>query len=295
MMQIDTKAIGELLEQSQDLHSDSMRSTEHALKEVVELGQEQRARGVTHGELAEDWTGTVASGSGVLSEGAISTGGTLAAAALGGALLMLTASPAFASVPDDVQMLQTSAALENLAVSTYKTALSLPYIGGSSANPVIQAFAQTTMSQHAQHAQAFNSAAEALGGKAQNAPDPRYLPVVNSAVASISKDDPSAGALAVVELAITLENVAAETYVNNCSKFKDSNAKRISASIMGVEAQHVAVLSAVKALLAADAPQLIALSPTVVASLPSAAGSVGFPNSFYPTNMASPANEGALS
>jgi hypothetical protein len=63
---------------------------------------------------------------------------------------------------------------------------------------------------------------------------------------------------------------------------------------MGVEAQHVATLIAVKALLSAGAPQLIALSPTVVASLPAAAGSIGFPNSFYPTSMASPASEGAL-
>ncbi|HET6916957.1 MAG TPA: ferritin-like domain-containing protein, partial [Acidimicrobiales bacterium] len=190
---------------------------------------------------------------------------------------------------------QTSASIENLAVSTYKTALTLPYIGGSSANPVVKAFAQTTMAQHGQHNDAFNSAAKALGGKAQTAPDPKYVPVVNNAVASITKMPPSQGALAVVGLAITLENVAAETYVANCSKFSDTNAKKVTASIMGVEAQHVATLLAVQALLKANAPQLIALSPTVVAQLPAAAGSVGFPNTFYPTDMASPATEGALS
>ena len=64
---------------------------------------------------------------------------------------------------------------------------------------------------------------------------------------------------------------------------------------MGVEAQHVSVLLAVQALLAAGAPQLITLSPTDVAGLPAAAGSVGFPQAFFPTDMARPATEGALS
>jgi rubrerythrin len=194
----------------------------------------------------------------------------------------------------DVQILQTAASIENLAVMTYKTALGLPYIGGSSANPVVKAFAMTTMAQHAQHNDAFNSAAAQLGGQKQTNPDPKYVPVVNSAVSSIVKMAPAQGALAVVELAMTLENVAAETYSNNCSLLTDATAKKITASIMGIEAQHVAVLSAVKALLSAGAADLIALSPTVVTKLPAAAGSVGFPNSFYPTSMASPATEGAL-
>jgi hypothetical protein len=239
MSELDT-VFQDLIEQSQDLHLDAMRSTSGHLDELVEVGKQKP----THG---------------------------------------------------DIQMLQTSASIENLAISTYKTALTLPYIGGASANGVIKAFATTTMAQHTQHAAAFNSAATSLGGKAQHKPDPKYVPTVNAAVASLANATPAAGALAVVGLAMTLENVAAETYVANCSRYGDTNAKRITASIMGVEAQHVAVLAAVQALLQANAPQLIALSPTVVAGLPAAAGSVGFPNSFYLTSMASPAAEGALS
>lgn len=280
-----------LIEQSQDLHSDAMAKSRESLAELVEVGQERRARGDV--DPAESATTAQATEEGIRK--GLLAGGSLATAAFGAALLGLTASAAFADAPSDVQMLQTSASIENLAVKTYQTALTLPYIGGSSANGVVKAFAQTTMGQHAQHAQAFNSAATALGGKAQTAPDPKYVPVVNNAVAGITKDSPSAGALAVVGLAITLENVAAETYVANCSKFSDTNAKKVTASIMGVEAQHVATLLAVQALLKANAPQLIALSPTVVAQLPAAAGSVGFPNTFYPTDMASPAAEGALS
>jgi len=66
------------------------------------------------------------------------------------------------------------------------------------------------------------------------------------------------------------------------------------ASIMGVEAQHVAVLLAVQALLKADAPTLISLAPGTAAKLPSVAGSVGFPNAFYKTNSAAPATQGAV-
>jgi hypothetical protein len=289
-MPIDDRALDVLVEKSQDLHSDAMRSTGDALDELVELGHEQRSRGEIDPDMSQQSADAHQTG---IRKG-LAGGGALAATAFGATLLGLTSSPAFASTPTDIQMLQTSASIEHLAVSTYKTALTLPYIGGSSANGVVRAFAETTMAQHMQHGQAFNSAVQALGGKAQTNPDPKYLPVVNAAVASIVKDSPSAGALAVVGLAMTLENVAAETYVNNCSMYSDTNAKRITASIMGVEAQHVAVLIAVKALLTAGAPQLIALSPTVVSSLPAAAGSIGFPNPFYPTSSASPASEGAV-
>jgi hypothetical protein len=50
---------------------------------------------------------------------------------------------------------------------------------------------------------------------------------------------------------------------------------------MGVEAQHVAILLAVQALLKAGDAADITLPPPV-AKLPAAAGSVGFPNAFYP-------------
>jgi hypothetical protein len=193
-----------------------------------------------------------------------------------------------------VQILQTAASIENLAVATYKTALTLPYIGGSAANPVVTKFAQVTMGQHAQHADAFNAAVKHLGGKAQNKPDPAFVPVVNKAVASLSGASAAQGALGVVGLALELENIAAETYVKDTTLAKSTTNKALFASIMGIEAQHVSVLLAVQALLMAGAPQLISLSPGTGAALPAAAGSVGFPNAFYKTNMAAPAKQGAV-
>ena len=96
-------------------------------------------------------------------------------------------------------------------------------------------------------------------------------------------------------LALELEQGAAETYVADVAALSDANAKKVTASIMGVEAQHASVLLAVQALLAANAPQLITLAAGNVANLPAAAGSVGFPDAFFPTDQARPATEGALS
>jgi hypothetical protein len=193
-----------------------------------------------------------------------------------------------------VQILQTAASIENLAVATYKTALTLPYIGGSSADPVITKFAQVTMGQHAQHADAFNAAATSMGGKAQHKPDPAFVPVVDKAVKSLGGATPAKGALGVVGLALELENIAAETYVHDTVLARSATNKALFASVMGIEAQHVSVLLAVQALLKAGAPQLISLSPGTAANLPAAAGSLGFPNAFYKTNNAAPAKQGAV-
>ena len=278
--------LSELLEESEDLQADALRPTHDALDELVELNHsahdEDRAANVAfHEEHQRSLRSSL---------GATTILGAAGAVALVGVL----ASAAAAANSSDVQLLQTAASIENLAVATYKTALTLPYIGGSAADPVITKFAQVTMGQHAQHADAFNAAAKHLGGKAQNKPDPAFVPVVNKAVASLGSATAAQGALGVVGLALELENIAAETYIKDTTLAQSTSNKALFASIMGIEAQHVSVLLAVQALLKAGAPQLISLSPGTAAALPAAAGSVGFPNAFYQTNMAAPAKQGAV-
>jgi Ferritin-like domain len=286
----DPRALGDLLEESEDLQADAQRAIRQPLDELVDVGKERRA----HPSASDPGANQAFAAAHRRSLQHGLGGAALLGAAGGGLLLGLLASPAFASSSPDIQMLQTAASIENLAVSTYGTALTLPYIGGSAANPVVMKFAQVTRSQHQQHLAAFNAAVKRLGGKAQSKPDPAFVPVVKKAVASLSGASASAGALGVVALALELENVAAETYVNDVTNLHDTQSKALTASIMGVEAQHVSVLLAVQALLKGGAPQLIALSPTNVANLPAAAGSVGFPNAFYPTSQAAPKNQGAV-
>jgi rubrerythrin len=276
--------MGELIDASQDIHHDAMVTTTAALDELVETGQEARA----HGTPDIDEARATAARRSKLMTGAMFGGGILAAAGIASALESVFASPAFAASATDVQILQTASSIEVLAVATYKTALTLPFIGGSSANPVVKAFATTTMQQHQQHLQAFNAAITGLGGKAQTNPDPALAKVVQAAVPGLTSPGP------VVALALELEQGAAETYVADVAALSDANAKKVTASIMGVEAQHASVLLAVQALLNAGAPQLITLAPGNVANLPAAAGSVGFPMAFFPTDQARPATEGAL-
>ena len=279
-MALDDTRLRELLEQSHDLHTDAMTTTRVALDEYVELA---------HDEPMHDdrWHDVDPATRRATLLGGLPKTGLLAAAGLGTAMAALLASPAFADKTMDVQMLQTAASIENLAVATYDTALTLDFIGGGSANGVVKAFVEKTKEQHQQHAEAFNAAATRLGGKAQDQPDPVLLGVVNNAKPSLT------GPAQVVDLAIQLEDGAAQTYVANTGAYSNKNARSVAASIMGVEAQHVAILNAVKALLAGGAADLIALPPDA-AKLPAAAGSIGFPNAFYPTTDARPADEGAL-
>lgn len=281
--EIDVAALSPLLEESQDLHLDSMAAARESLDEMVEIGSERRIGD----SIDQDEIDAFASKRDAMMPAF--GGKILAAAGAGTALAVVMARSAFASQPSDVQILQTAASIEVLAVATYKTALTLPFIGGASANGVVKAFAQMTMAQHSEHQQAFNAAISKLNGKPQTNPDPALLKVVNNAKPGLTGPGP------VVALALELEQGAAETYVANVGALSDSNAKAVTASIMGVEAQHAAILRAVQALLAGNAPQLIALPPSPLSALPAAAGSVGFPDAFFPTNEARPATEGALS
>jgi rubrerythrin len=185
----------------------------------------------------------------------------------------------------DVQALQTAASIENLAVSVYQTAAGLSFI--KTGNAVVSAFIAKTTTQHQAHAQAFNAAITSAGGKTQSSPDPKYAAVVQQMLPSIK------GPADVVKLAITLEDVAAQTYTKNVGQVSSSALRLLFGSVAPVEAQHRSVLLAVQALLAGNAASLIAI-PTQPAMLPAAAGSVGFPDSFYATTSASPVSEGAV-
>jgi hypothetical protein len=281
-MSIDERALAEHIEESQDIHSASMRETHDALEELVELSRETPSRTVDLDEGRH-----VAQETGRLLSNGVMGGGALAAAGFGAALVALMSTPAFADQTADVQMLQTAASIENLAISAYGLSLSLPFIGGSDAIPVMKTFITTTTRQHEDHLQAFNSAVTRLGGPAQNAPDPALLAAVNQATPGLTGLGP------VIALAIQLETGAAETYVAYVSALADVNARKVTAGIMGVEAQHVTVLLAAQALIAGGHPEYLTLPPPL-AQLPGSAASAALPDAFFKTDQARPASEGAV-
>lgn len=261
---IDDRSLLALMEESSDLHADAMRDGRGQLDDYVEAAKESRF------EQSRS-----------LGKGALVAGAAGAAVLAGG-------SRAFAASSSmDTQILQTAASIEVIAIQTYTAAAGLPFIGGSAANGVVKTFVQMTTAQHKDHLKGFNAALKNLGSPEQNKPDPKYAAVVKKALPTLT----DAGK--VVGLAIALEDVAAATYTQNVSDVSTADLRQMFAGVAGVEAQHKAILLAVQALVAGGAPQLIALPPDL-AKLPKAAGSVGFPNSFYPLKSASPASEGAV-
>jgi Ferritin-like domain len=184
----------------------------------------------------------------------------------------------------EVQMFQTAASLENLAVATYAVALELPFV---QENAVILQFIETTMQHHSEHGALFNAQAESLGGVRQDAPNPKYSQFVEATVPTLTD------AAGVVGLAATLEEVATDTYLANLTLLPNAARRTLMASVMGVESQHLATLQTFSALIAADVPELVAI-PTDLAALPAAAGSVAFPLALELANFASPPTEGAV-
>ena len=276
-MTIDQRGLHELLEQSQDLHTDAMREVKPAVEELADL-RSDRLRGLAPNPVLQLDAPRRRS---------FSFAKILGAGAFGTALAGLIARPAMADEALDVQMLQTASSLEVLAIATYGAALTLPFI--IDGNPVVKAFAETTMKQHDEHRAAFQAMTKALNGKVQEMPNPKYAPVVEAAKATLKAP------IDVVKLAATLEQVATETYLADLGMFTDTKARSLTASVMGVECQHLAILRAVGALLDGGAPELIKIPIGAdAAKLPAAAGSVAFPEAFEGVTMASPAEEGAV-
>ncbi len=282
-MTIDERALGHLIEESEDLQSDAMAESRAVLPDLEDIREERRNE-----ELDPEDAARVTEGRGELVESLSSRGLAAKGALAGGAgalLLGMLATPAAADEAVDVQILQTASSLELLAVATYGAALKLPFI--KNGNDVVVEFAKTTRKQHNDHRKAFQAQTRKLGGKKQTEPNPKYVPVVEQAKPGLT--DP----LAVVNLAATLEEVATETYLANLALLSDKRTKALMASVMAVETQHLGTLRAVRALLEANMPDLIAI-PTDVAALPAAAGSAASPDAVEDTDKASPPEEGAV-
>jgi hypothetical protein len=284
---LDDHSLSEIITESRDIHSDAIKTAHATRAELAEVRYERRSDPVNPDELARyhnsrrSILARLGLGGGALASRALIPGGIAAA------LTGLLARPAAADKPLDVQILQTASSLEILAVATYGAALELDFI--KSGNPVVVKFAQTTMSQHDEHKQAFQAQTKTLGGTVQTNPNPKFVPVVEQAKPNLKTP------LDVVNLAVTLEDVATETYLQNVSLLDNSTTKALMASVMGVETQHAATLRAVKALLEANMPDLIKIPIGAdAAKLPAAAGSVSFPNAFEPVGTIAEPETGAV-
>ena len=281
-IRIDERALDELIEESQDLHTDAMAVARETLPDVSDMAADRRRAGTEVDPASiRDFA---ADRQTMVRRLALATGGVLGV----GAVHSMFAGSVSAEDGDiDVMQLQTAVSLELLAVATYAAALTLPYIADG--NPVIIKFAETTMAQHDEHRQAFSAQTIALGGTDQTVTNPKYTPIVEDAKKTFMAP------IDVVKLAATVEQVATETYLADLNRYTDVTSRVLMASVMGVECQHLSTLRAVGALIEGGAPELIAIPLGAdIAKLPAAAGSVAFPDAFQGITMASPPEEGAV-
>jgi hypothetical protein len=206
-----------------------------------------------------------------------------AAAAAGGAMMIVGATPALAGastrslkslhtvdaafppagLKGDLAVAAIAASLENLAVFAYSAGLSAAGAGKLGAvPPAVATFATTVKGQHTQHAAAWNGVLKSNGKKAVTVTNPTLTPVVESDFAKVT----DIAGLAM--LAITLETIAAQTYQAETSMLKSKAAIGLSSSIQPVEMQHIAILY------------------YVLGMYPGAQTSSGTPLAFNPTSQA---------
>ena len=145
-MPVDEPVLHELLEHSDDLHADAMRSQRSALSDVADYAHDTRDDEVDPEQVAafDDSRRSLVDNLG-LSDGFVRKG--LLAGGLGVFVAAVLATPAAADKSLDQQILQTARSLEILAVATYGAALKLPFI--KNGNMVVKTFARRRRSNTA--------------------------------------------------------------------------------------------------------------------------------------------------
>ena len=154
-----------------------------------------------------------------------------------GSAVNATTSSSTSTASPDLTVARLAASLEVLAVNTYQTVLDAAGKGSlGTVPPAIATFVTTAKAQHADHANAWNSALTGAGLQAQTAPDPHYNKIVQQALPTVKTVVDAA------KLALTLETVAVETYTAGSALVTDKKNRLVALTIAPVEAQHVAIL-----------------------------------------------------
>lgn len=199
---------------------------------------------------------------GLLGAGALCAGG-------------LGASPAGADAALDIRILQTASSLEALAEAAW----------GQISAEALTRFAGEAGRRHGDHKRAFQGQTSARGGRAQDAPNPKFQPLLAGA-------DPMLAAA-------TIEKVLVDTYMANLAALEDRRGKELVGAALATAAQHLGVLRVAGAIVAAGSPPPLAVpSPLAnLATLPSTAGTAAPPEALHtvsgPELIADPAT-GAL-
>ncbi|MCK4178091.1 ferritin-like domain-containing protein [Aciditerrimonas ferrireducens] len=166
-----------------------------------------------------------------------------------------------ADLTGDLKVAALAASLENLAVYAYTAGINAAKAGKlGTVPPAVVTFAVTARSQHQQHGAAWNSVLTGAGKPKVTETDPALTPTVNSDFAKVTD------VTGLANLALTLENVAAQTYQAAIAALSSTKAIGVAATIQPVELQHAAILNFVL-------------------------GNYPVPNAFNPTSEARPTSD----
>lgn len=235
-----------------------MDISEHELtrmtKEMDELNEDQGLPQMQH--AAQEWTeaikdqldhkrkGVTSRRSFLLGIGAVGGGALLAAcgsstsATKSKAVTPVAPTSASSAQLDDLHIAAMATSLENLAVYAYGAGIAAAKAGKlGSVPPAVVTFAETARAQHQSHANAWNSVLTGAGKPKVTATDPVLTPVVNAKFKSVTN------VTELAELALLLEDTAAQTYLAGISALTGSSAIELAGSIEPVEMQHSAILN----------------------------------------------------
>ncbi len=137
----------------------------------------------------------------------------------------------------DLAVAALAASLENLAVYAYNAGISAARAGKLGAvPPAVVTFAKTARTQHMDHAAAWNAVLTSSKKRAVTVTEPALTPVIRKDFAKVTD------IRGLAELALTLENTAAQTYQVESTKLRSKKAIATAATIQPVEMQHAAIL-----------------------------------------------------
>ncbi|MGH3926801.1 MAG: ferritin-like domain-containing protein [Pseudonocardiaceae bacterium] len=146
-------------------------------------------------------------------------------------------TPSDEGATTDLAVAELAAGLEVLAVQTYTAALDAATAGNlGEVPPVVAQYVTTAKAHHQEHLDAWNTVLTGAGRSEVTAPNAQLKPTVDGEFAKVTD---VAGA---ANLALTLEQIAAQTYLKAIPTLRSTDAIRTAAAIQVVDQQHQAIL-----------------------------------------------------
>lgn len=225
-MQIGEAELRSMTRDLDEAHRASLPAVRESLAEFSENARTSRRGFLAASGLAVGALGLAACG----------RSGTASPASRGSSGGMPTGSPS--GLQGDLRVVALAAALENLAVGAYDAGIAAATAGKLGAvPPAVVTFATTARAHHRDHAAAWNGVLEAAGSRAITGVPLTIKPQIDQQLAAV-KDVPG-----LAELALSLEDVAAATYLSGIGTISDRGGIKTAAAILPVETQHAAILT----------------------------------------------------